>query len=154
MKSVYLFLLAALVGIEVALGAFAAPTLFFPAKFIGEGVLSHFQSGVLMTQIFLKFNYVLLAVSAFVFIYDAAKIRGAECFHVRVSAFALAFINLALALAFVFYFTDFIVQAQAAGEAMTKGNAQFDAMHEASELVMKIMMVVQAALFFLRSYKK
>lgn len=153
MRSIYLFLLAALVGIEIALGAFVAPVIFYPAKFIGDGVLTHFQSGVMMTQIFLKYNYILLAVSAFTLAFDLFKLRSNECVHVKISAVALSFINAVLAAVFVFYFTDFILDAQAAGEAMTKGNAEFDAIHSASELVMKIMIVVQALLFFLRSFK-
>ncbi|MCD8212552.1 MAG: DUF4149 domain-containing protein [Campylobacter sp.] len=154
MRKIYLFLLAALIGIEIALGAFVAPMLFFPQKFIGEGVLTHFQSGVLMTQIFLKYNYVLLGVSAFAFIFDLFGLKQKECMHVKISAFALSFISFTLALAFVFYFTEFIVQAQAIGEVATKGNAEFDAIHATSELVMKLMMIAQTILFFLRAYTK
>lgn len=154
MRNIYLFLLAALVGIEISLGIFVAPVIFYPHKFIETGVLTHFQSGILMTQIFLKYNYVLLATSLFAFAFDAISLRSNDSFGVRISGFMLSFINLGLAVLFVFYFTDFIVQAQAAGEAMTKGNAQFDAIHNLSEWVMKVMMVVQVMLFFLRSYKK
>ena len=152
MKNIYLFLLAALVGVEIALGAFVAPVIFFPQKLIGEGVLTHFQSGIMMTQIFI--NYILLGISALAFAYEAASLRGKESFGVRISGFMLSFINLSLALLFVFYFTDFIVAAQAAGQDATIGNAEFDAMHKAIEWAMKMMMIAQTALFFLRSYKK
>ena len=154
MKNIYLFLLADLVGVEIALGAFVAPVIFFPQKLIGEGVRTHFQSGIMMTQIFIKYNYVLLGISALAFAYEAASLRGKESFGVRISGFMLSFINLSLALLFVFYFTDFIVAAQAAGQDATIGNAEFDAMHKASEWAMKMMMIAQTALFFLRSYKK
>ena len=149
MKKIYLFLIAALIGIEIALGAFVAPVVFFPQNFIGEGVLTHFQSGVLMTQIFLKYNYVLLAVSVFAFIFDAFGLKGEECVHVRISAFALSFINLALALAFVFYLTSYILQAQGLGEAATATD-EFRSVHKTSEYVMKIMMLAQLFLFFFK----
>ena len=154
MKSVYFLLLGALIGTELALGALVAPTIFYPQGILGEGVLTHFQSGIMMTQIFIKYNYVLLGVSALAFAYEAASLRGKESFGVRISGFMLSFINLSLALLFVFYFTDFIVAAQAAGQDATIGNAEFDAMHKASEWAMKMMMIAQTALFFLRSYKK
>ncbi|MGB2553916.1 DUF4149 domain-containing protein, partial [Campylobacter sp. MOP51] len=60
MKGLYLLLLAALIGIEISIGAFVAPTLFYPQSIIGDGILTHFQSGLLMTNIFVKFNYVLI----------------------------------------------------------------------------------------------
>ncbi|MGG7047767.1 MULTISPECIES: DUF4149 domain-containing protein [unclassified Campylobacter] len=153
MRSIYLFLLAALVGIEIALGVFVAPVIFYPSSLIGEGVLTHFQSGILISQIFVKYNYILLSVSAFVFLHDIVGLKFKECFHIKISAFALSAINLSLALSFVYYFTPFIIEAQALGEAMTKGNAEFDAMHKASEYVMKLMMLAQFLLFFVRSFK-
>ncbi|EAH7779714.1 DUF4149 domain-containing protein, partial [Campylobacter coli] len=54
MKAINLFLLAAMIGIELILGIVVAPVIFYPANLIGEGVLSHFQSGLMMTQIFIK----------------------------------------------------------------------------------------------------
>ena len=47
--SIYIFIIAALIGIELSLGALVAPVVFFPQQIIGDGVLSHFQSGKLMS---------------------------------------------------------------------------------------------------------
>ncbi|WP_411648036.1 DUF4149 domain-containing protein, partial [Campylobacter coli] len=63
MKAINLFLLAAMIGIELILGIVVAPVIFYPANLIGEGVLSHFQSGLMMTQIFIKMGYLLIFVS-------------------------------------------------------------------------------------------
>lgn len=154
MRSIYLFLLAALVGIEITLGAFVAPVIFYSAKFIGDGVLTHFQSGVMMTQIFVKCNYVLLFVAVWAIVYELLHIKKDFCLHIKISSIFLALINLALAIAFVYYFTDFILQAQKIGESATIGNAEFDAVHKASEYVMKLMIISQILLFFMQDYKE
>lgn len=153
MRNIYLFLLAGLVGMEISLGVLVAPTLFYPQNLIGDGVLTHFQSGVLMSDIFVKNNYILVFISAFIFLYDLVYLKSKEYFYIKFSAFVLSSINLALALSFVYYFTPFILEAQAIGEVMTKGDPQFDMMHKASEYVMKIMMIAQFLLFFIRCIK-
>lgn len=149
MKALYLLLLAALIGIEVSIGAFVAPTIFYPQNIIGDGILTHFQSGQLMTNIFLKFNYVLIAVSVLAFVYELFSLRLNTKFALKFSSFMFSFINLALALSFVFYFTPYVLNAQALGEAGT-ATAEFFQMHKASEFVMKVMMVAQILLFFIK----
>lgn len=147
--NIYLFLLAMVIGIEVSIGAFLAPVIFFPQNIIGEGVLTHFQSGQLMSNIFVKYNYVLLGVSAVSFIYEIINLKFDSSFYKKVSSFALSFIILVLALSFVFYFTEYILQAQKIGVEATQ-NEQFKQIHSASELVMKIMMIAQVILFFIK----
>lgn len=154
MRSIYLFLLASLVGIELALGMFVAPVIFYPSSLIGEGVLTHFQSGILMSQIFIKCNYALLFVAVWAILYELFYIKKDFCLHIKISSIFLALINLTLTIAFVYYFTDFILSAQAQGESATIGNAEFDAMHKASEYVMKLMIVSQILLFFMQGYKE
>ncbi|WP_169973811.1 MULTISPECIES: DUF4149 domain-containing protein [unclassified Campylobacter] len=149
MKGLYLLLLAALIGIEISIGAFIAPTLFYPQSIIGDGVLTHFQSGLLMTNIFVKFNYVLIAVAILALVYELFMLRSDVKFALKFSSFMLALINFALATSFVFYFTPYVLNAQALGEAGTT-TPEFFQMHKASELVMKVMMVAQLLLFFIK----
>ena len=63
-RSFYLFLLGICIGSELAIGIFMAPVIFYPSQYIGEGVLSHYQSGQLMTQVFLKYNILLIFIRA------------------------------------------------------------------------------------------
>lgn len=154
LKNIYLFLLAGLVGVELSLGVFVAPAIFYPQRFGLEGVLTHFQSGVIMTQIFIKYNYFLIILSTFFMLFELLNARKNERFNIKISRLALAFINLALALVFVFYFTDFIITAQQKGEAFTIANADFNAIHKASEYVMKLMMIAQILLFFMQVISK
>ena len=138
-----------MIGTELTLGILVAPVIFFPQNIIGEGVLTHFMSGQMMTKIFLKFNYVLLFVSAFVAVSELFDLRKKLAFSLKFSTFMLSFLNLALALSFVFIFTPFIVQAQGLGAEATQ-TAEFAKMHSASEYVMKVMLVLQLILFFLK----
>ena len=149
MKSIYFLLLGALIGTELALGALVAPTIFYPKSILGEGVLTQFQSGKLMATIFVKFNYALLAVSVIAALYEFASFRSSVKFAAKFSANMLCAINLALALSFVFYFTPFVMDAQAVGEAATQ-TAEFAQMHAASEWTMKLMLFAQLALFFIK----
>ena len=138
-----------MIGTELTLGILVAPVIFFPQSIIGEGVLTHFMSGQMMTKIFLKFNYVLLFVSAFMAVSELFDLRKKIAFSLKFSTFMLSFLNLALALSFVFIFTPFIVQAQGLGADATQ-TAEFAKMHSASEYVMKVMLVLQLILFFLK----
>lgn len=152
LKNSYLFLLALIIGVEISIGAFLAPVLFFPAKYIGEGVLSIFQSGQLMTQVFLKYNTLLIAVCLVSIIYELINLikNKEDSFNFKFSAFMLSFIVLGLASSFVFYFTPYIVNAQSLGELATTTN-DFARIHKASEIVMKIMIIAQTILFFVRA---
>ena len=62
---IYVVMLGIAIGVEIAAGAFIAPVIFFPQKYLGEGVLTHFQSGILMTQVFLKTNMLLMIVAVY-----------------------------------------------------------------------------------------
>ncbi|ELJ8894664.1 DUF4149 domain-containing protein [Campylobacter upsaliensis] len=149
MKAIHLFLLAAMIGVELILGVVVAPVVFYPQGLIGENVLNHFQSGLMMSDIFVKMGYVLLVVALFNALYELINFfKKEEKFQLRFSKFALSIIVLILALFFVFYFTAYILEAQKMGESVIK-TAEFQSMHEASEVVIKIIVCMQIFLYFL-----
>ncbi len=149
MKAIHLFLLAAMIGVELILGVVVAPVVFYPQSLIGENVLSHFQSGLMMSDIFVKMGYVLLAAALFNALYELINFfKKEEKFQLRFSKFALSIIILILALFFVFYFTAYILEAQKMGESVIK-TTEFQSMHEASEVVIKIIVCMQIFLYFL-----
>lgn len=151
--NIYLFSLAVIVGIELCIGVLVAPVIFHPQNFIGENVLSHIQSGQLMTQVFLGYNKALLFVSGFCFIYELITLikNKTDNFKLKFSAFMLSVVILGLALLFVFYFTNYILEAQTLNTTQT---SDFAKVHEASEITMKIMVFAQIALFFIRANKR
>lgn len=152
LKGIYLFLIAVLVGIELSIGILVAPTIFYPQNIIGSEILTHFQSGQLMTNIFIKYDKILIFVMFISFVVEIFNLKNKnESFNLKFSNFMLAFIGFALALAFVFYFTDYILEAQSLGEEMTKTKT-FSQYHLASEWCMKLMIFSQSILFFLKFY--
>lgn len=154
MKSVlvvYLLSLGIIMGVEVAAGAFVAPVIFFPKHLLGEGVLSHFQSGVLMTEIFLRMNFLLFIISVLSVIFEASlwitkKNEYKDRYALLFSAIAFAFM-----MAFVYYYTPFIVDAQSQGDVATTSEL-FRNMHKQSEWVMKALMMIQVGLFLRRGF--
>ncbi|MDR1554916.1 MAG: DUF4149 domain-containing protein [Campylobacteraceae bacterium] len=142
----YLLLIGICIGAEITVGALVASVIFFPGAYLGEGVLSHFQSGILMTQVFLRFNILLMICTFFMAAYEIYSyfIKNQDF----ISAVIL-FIVLAGALAFVLYFTPYIVEAQKLGAEATS-TKEFKDIHSFSELVIKAVLVGQIALFFRR----
>ena len=129
-KAIYLFLIASLVGVEISIGAFVAPTIFFPDNLIGSGVLTHFQSGQLMSAIFVKYNKFLIAICVISLIFEMVKFNNNKklSFYNRFSTLMIALLN--------------------HGAAATV-TTQFLQIHKASEWCMKIMMIAQVFLFFM-----
>ncbi|EAI9960247.1 DUF4149 domain-containing protein [Campylobacter coli] len=149
MKAINLFLLAAMIGIELILGIVVAPVIFYPANFIGEGVLSHFQSGLMMTQIFIKMGYLLIFVSIINLLFEIYSfIKEDMKFQIKFSKLILSILILILSLVFVLYFTNTIVELQNLGEQATKSQ-EFLSIHNASEVVIKIILLMQVFLYFL-----
>jgi len=147
---VYLLCLGMMIGLELAAGAFVAPVIFFPQKLLGEGVLTHFQSGLLMTEIFLRMNFLLVFFSVISFLFELVtwilKAKSSDKVSILFSVTALVLTTL-----FVYYYTPFIVAAQSLGEIETASEA-FRAMHKQSEWVMKSLMMVQIGLFVRRGF--
>lgn len=145
--SIYIVFLGVALGVELCVGAFVAPVIFYPVRYLGEGVLSHFQSGILMTQIFLKSNMLLGFVAFYGIVFEMLTfIKNQNKDNI---ALMLSFIAFALTASFLFYYTPFIVDAQNAGALATASEA-FAKMHKQSEWVMKFLMIVQMILIFRR----
>lgn len=134
MKKIIFFLISALIGIELFVGIVIAPTIFFPQKYELDVPLTLFESGLLMTRIFVILGYVLFAISLIGLLY--ALMQKNRIF--LLSMFIITF----LASLFVFYFTPFILEAQALGELATQ-NEQFAQMHTYSQWCLKAIVVFQ-----------
>lgn len=145
MRKINDFLLAGIIFIEIFIGIIVAPIIFFPSEIIGDGILSHLESGLLMTQVFVKFNYLLLFVSFFNIFY--------EIFTNKLASFRviLSFLIVILALIFVFYYTQNVLNMQELG---ITSSDEFNANHKQSEILFKVMVVLQFILFFTKKKEK
>lgn len=147
---VYLLCLGIMVGMELAAGIFVAPVIFFPQKLLGEGILSHFQSGLLMTDIFVRMEMILLVFSLFSLVYELylwmAKKKFSDRWALILAVGASVFAGL-----FIFYYTPFIQEAQQKGAIETTSEL-FKTMHKHSEWAMKALVMSQIMLFLRRGF--
>ncbi|WP_243877454.1 DUF4149 domain-containing protein, partial [Helicobacter pylori] len=67
---VYLLLLGILGGSLIILGAIVAPIVFKASSILPELNLTPFESGKLMAQIFVRFNYLLGTIGFVVLLYE------------------------------------------------------------------------------------
>lgn len=146
---IYLAMLGVAIGVEIAAGAFIAPVIFFPQKYLGDGVLTHFQSGILMTQVFLKMNVMIGFVALYSIIYEVQV--WMMCKNYDLLSFVLSLLTVIATGLFLFYYTPFIVHAQQLGAVETTTEI-FAKMHKESEWVMKLLIVAQFSLFVRRSF--
>lgn len=143
MRNFYFFLLSAILGIELFVGIFVAPIIFFPAKFSLDLPLTITQSGMLMSEIFVKLGYLLVGISILGVFYSFWK-QGKL-------PIIIACLILILAGIFVFYLTPLILQAQNLGTTDTQ---DFQQIHSLSESVIKIIALLQGCSLFLLGRSK
>ncbi|TKX29088.1 DUF4149 domain-containing protein [Campylobacter sp. MIT 12-8780] len=154
MKAINLLLLGSIIGIGLFLGIAVAVSVFYPPTGLGgEAITDAFGSGLIMGQIFLKFGYVLISIALINTIYELFFAEAS----LKIIKILLAVVILALSLLFVFYYTlpmletqSLIIEGKAGLEALA--GEEFSTKHTQSEWLVKIILILQVALFFL-SYK-
>jgi len=130
----YLVLLGVTLGAGLFAGAVVAPVIFHTENWLGGGILSHFQEGLIMTQNFIKLSYLVDATVIAVVLYEGYKYKKFE----RDTFTQLAsFFVIATGLMFGHYYLPDILTMQMAGEEMTQSTA-FINTHKGSELDFKI----------------
>ncbi|TLD83241.1 DUF4149 domain-containing protein [Helicobacter sp. MIT 11-5569] len=146
--TLYTLLIGVSLGAILASGVLSAPTIFRASSIVPELEISVFQSGILMTSIFVKLNMLLNILAIFILVYEILSLRisGAKV------APLLGFISVILIFLFTLYYTPYIVEAQKLGEDGI-ANAAFDAMHTQSVLVFKMLMASLCLLFIVRLLK-
>lgn len=161
-KGINLLLLGSIVGIELFLGIVVAKTIFYaPIAMADGGVVDMFARGLLMSAIFLALAYVVVAVSALNLLYELMALRENFDKKLKISKIFIAVINLALSLLFLLHYTQPMIELQ---ESIRLGNESIEVLsseefrnsHAQSERLMKILVILQAILFFLsfKSAKK
>ncbi len=130
----YLIFLGITLGAGLFAGIVVAPVTFHTEQWLGEGVLTHFQEGLIMTQNFVRLSYLVDLLLVSVFLYEGYKYKKFERdLTTQIATFAL----IATGLLFAHYYIPDILTMQAAGEEMTK-SAAFINTHKGSEINFKI----------------
>jgi len=128
----YILLLSATFGASIFVGVVIAPTIFRSELVFSDEVLSKFQEGLLMTTIFLKFNYLLNFVAVSIILFEGYLYKSGNRNNFTL---AIIFIFVSTALLFTNYYTPQILEMQSMG--VTEGTI-FENLHFASELDFKI----------------
>ncbi len=139
---VYLMILAATLGAILVLGIFTAPVVF------NTGMLSHYEEGMIMAEIFRRFTYWLYLTFLAIVVYEGYQFK---IFKRDAIATLMALTGIGTILMFNAVYTQKILAMQKQGEAATQSEA-FANIHLASEIDFKILAVALAILFVRRYY--
>lgn len=142
----YLILIAATFGAVVVLGAIAAPVIFYTKDLMFEINLDSYSAGVIMTEIFRRFNYWLYIVGFSVVFYEIIMYKnGQRDALVYGSAATVVF----SAFMYSAIYSPKIIAMQMLGEEATQSDT-FRNIHYASELDFKILAIALVILFIRR----
>ena len=142
----YLIILAATFGAVIVLGAVVAPVVFNPNKMLLDISLDHFNSGIIMGEIFHRFSYWIYFVATVVIIYEATMYKLGQRDAI---AFGSAVTVVFSSLMFSAVYSPKILSMQAIGVEATQSDT-FKNVHLASELDFKILAVGLIVLFIRR----
>lgn len=149
----YFLLITLAIGATFSLGIFVAPVIFNASDFIATDI-SKFESGQIMSQIFIKYNYLLNITAFFITI---VEVREYLRFNRDKTVLISAFFTVTTILLFTLYYTPYIIEAQQIGISATHTTA-FEGMHKGSVIDFKILLVSLIVLFsrkfYLKVYKK
>lgn len=142
----YLILLAATFGAVLTLGALVAPVIFNPNTHLVDVMLDRYNSGMVMSEIFRRFAYVLYAIGTMVVLYEAYWYKMGQRDTI---SFASAFVVVFSTFMFSSVYVPKILAMQALGAEATQSDT-FATLHMASELDFKILAVALLLLFIRR----
>lgn len=133
----YLLFLGSVLGAGLFAGIVVAPVIFNTETWLGSGLLSHHQEGLIMTENFVRLSYLVNAALVAVALYEGYKYKKFE--RDTLTQIATFFV-IATGLLFSQYYIPDILTMQMAGEAMTQSEA-FISTHKGSEINFKIFSV-------------
>lgn len=143
----YLLFIGMSIGAILILGIFVAAVVFHSEVYLTIPLLSRYEEGKIMGEIFRRFSYWAYAMVIVIAIYESVKYKTMQIDKVAVLS---AMGSIGTLLLFAAVYTPKMLEYQARGEAaMDEG---FEALHKASEIDFKIMLVMLLVLFLRRGY--
>ncbi len=141
--------LGTVLGAGLLAGIVVAPTIFHSELLLGSELLSRFQEGLLMTQVFERLAYAINFLVVVVILYEVIKYKAFESDRWSLLA---TFLVVSTGLLFTSYYMPQILEMQSMGESIT-GSKLFENTHFASELDFKIFAFSALALLILNLKK-
>ncbi len=147
MNSIYLWAIGLTIGALLASALLSAPVIFKAYQYLPSLGITMFDSGILMTEIFKRLNYILNGMAIFILIYEllALKISSKKSLFLL----GLGVLNVILIFSFTMYYSPEIIEAQQQGAALT-ATEEFGNIHTQSELVFRILFLTLSASFVWR----
>lgn len=128
---IYIYITSLIAGGIICIGVFVAPSVFYSL----DSNITNFQSGIIMSNIFIKWSFVLNFLAIIILLYEILNI-----FFKRYSSLFISLIMFVCIILFNFYYLPHILQIQTLGELATQ-SAEFNMYHKQSELVFKILFI-------------
>jgi hypothetical protein len=141
----FIITLATTLGAGLFAGVVVAPTIFKSEVLLGTELLTRFQEGLLMTQVFERLAYLVNFLVILAVVYEVICFKAFE--NTRWSML-LTFLVVSSGLLFTSYYIPQILEMQLAGEAMTLSQT-FENVHKASEWNFKLFSVATLSLLIL-----
>jgi len=150
----YLLLVAASFGAVMVLGVIVAPVVFH-TEFLLAVPLSHYDEGIIMSEIFRRFSFFAYFMAFIIFMYEGYKFKMMQRDNVAGVAAAVSIFTL---LMFAAVYVPKILALQGLGVEATQSDT-FASLHSASEIDFKILALALVVLFvrrllLLRTIKK
>lgn len=144
---IYLLLIAMTAGAVLVLGVFVAAVVFHSEIYLTIPLLSRYEEGKIMGEIFRRFTYWAYFMSVVIAVYEVSRYKVMQIDKISILS---ALGSLGTLLLFSAVYTPKILEYQARGEAAIDGS--FEALHKASEIDFKILLVMLLVLFSRRTY--
>lgn len=144
----YLLTIAMTIGAVLVLGAFVAAVVFHSEIFLSIPLLSRYEEGKIMGEIFRRFSYWGYVMAAIIAVYEAARFKAMQIDKISILSAMGAMGTLLL---FSGVYTPKMLEFQQLGEVAMMNNS-FESLHKASEIDFKILLVMLLVLFCRRAY--
>ena len=142
----YLILLASSFGAVFTLGAYVAPVVFHTDSLLVGMLIDHYNSGIIMGEIFRRFSYWIYFLAIYVAFYEAYMYKMGQR---DALAFGSAVVVVFTSLMFSAVYSPKILSMQSMGAEATQSDT-FSNIHIASEIDFKFLAVALIILFIRR----
>lgn len=144
---IYLLLIGMTAGAVVVLGVFVAAVVFHSELYLTVPLLSRYEEGKMMGEIFRRFIYWGYFMTVVIAAYEVSRYKVMQIDKVAILS---ALGSVGTLLLFSAVYTPKILEYQARGESAI--DESFEALHKASEIDFKILLVMLLLLFGRRAY--
>lgn len=143
----YLLTLGMTIGALLILGVVVAAVVFHSEMYLSVPILSRYEEGKMMGEIFLRFSYWCYFMAGVITLYEVSRYFVMQIDKISILS-AMGAVGTLLLFSAVY--VPKILEYQSRGEEAI--DASFEALHTASEIDSKILLIMLLVLFCRRAY--